>query len=188
MRVLLRNEIRTLSPGCVYIDVDIIISRCRAGARLRSMLTLVGVEDTIWHGRRIGRSLMSDVLESRLVLELRWHHLWFHRSMCRHARSIIIIVVVHAVLALSAKVGRTFVLICTSILGQLVSISKRTEREHTYWYLVKISPISVLEYSYSFLLLPNIITATSTEQRTESSCAFLNKPPLRLRNVLHHQN
>lgn len=28
------------------------------------------------------------------------------------------------------------------------------------------------------------MTATSTEQRTESSCAFLNNPPLRLRNVL----
>lgn len=29
-----------------------------------------------------------------------------------------------------------------------------------------------------------MMTATSTEQRTESSCAFLNRPPLRLRNVL----
>lgn len=29
-----------------------------------------------------------------------------------------------------------------------------------------------------------MITATSTEQRTESSCAFLKRPPLRLRNVL----
>ena len=28
-----------------------------------------------------------------------------------------------------------------------------------------------------------MMTATSTEQRTESSCAFLNKPPLRLRKV-----
>jgi hypothetical protein len=44
--------------------------------------------------------------------------------------------------------------------------------------------MSVLEYSYSFLLVPKIMTATSTEQRTESSCAFLNKPPLRLRKVL----
>jgi hypothetical protein len=41
------------------------------------------------------------------------------------------------------------------------------------------------ENSYSFLLWPNIMTATSTEQRTESSCAFLNRPPLRLRKVLH---
>lgn len=39
------------------------------------------------------------------------------------------------------------------------------------------------EYSYSFLLCPKMMTATSTEQRTESSCAFLNKPPLRLRKV-----
>lgn len=29
------------------------------------------------------------------------------------------------------------------------------------------------------------MTATSTEQRTESSCAFLNRPPLRLRKVLN---
>lgn len=29
-----------------------------------------------------------------------------------------------------------------------------------------------------------MITATSTEQRTDSSCAFLNRPPLRLRKVL----
>lgn len=39
------------------------------------------------------------------------------------------------------------------------------------------------EYSYSFLLWPKIMTATSTEQRTASSCAFLNSPPFRLRNV-----
>jgi hypothetical protein len=39
------------------------------------------------------------------------------------------------------------------------------------------------EYSYSFLLWPKMITATSTEHSTESSCAFLNKPPLRLRKV-----
>jgi hypothetical protein len=29
-----------------------------------------------------------------------------------------------------------------------------------------------------------MMTATSTEQRTDSSCAFLNRPPLRLRKVL----
>lgn len=39
------------------------------------------------------------------------------------------------------------------------------------------------EYSYSFLLWPKMMTATSTEHSTESSCAFLNKPPLRLRKV-----
>ena len=39
------------------------------------------------------------------------------------------------------------------------------------------------EYSYSFLLWPKMMTATSTEQSTESSCAFLNRPPLRLRKV-----
>lgn len=39
------------------------------------------------------------------------------------------------------------------------------------------------EYSYSFLLCPKMITATSTEHSTDNSCAFLNKPPLRLRKV-----
>lgn len=52
-------------------------------------------------------------------------------------------------------------------------------------YLVIISRISVEEYSYNFLLLPNIKTATSTEHSTESSCAFLNKPPFLLRKVLY---
>ena len=40
------------------------------------------------------------------------------------------------------------------------------------------------ENSYNFLLCPKMMTATSTEHSTESSCAFLNSPPLRLRNVL----
>ena len=51
-----------------------------------------------------------------------------------------------------------------------------------------VSFISPDEYSYSFLLWPKIITATSTEHRTESSCAFLNRPPLRLRNVLFQES
>ena len=54
---------------------------------------------------------------------------------------------------------------------------------HTYWNLPTISLMSDDEYSYNFLLWPKMTTATSTEQRTESSCAFLNKPPLRLRKV-----
>lgn len=56
--------------------------------------------------------------------------------------------------------------------------------ELTYWYLVMRCCISAEEYSYSFLLLPKMKTATSTEHRTESSCAFLNRPPFRLRKVL----
>ena len=48
-----------------------------------------------------------------------------------------------------------------------------------------VSLISPEEKSYSFLLWPKMMTATSTEQRTESSCAFLNRPPLRFRNVLN---
>ena len=47
-----------------------------------------------------------------------------------------------------------------------------------------VSLISVEEYSYSFLLWPNIMTATSTEQRTDSSWAFLKRPPFRFRKVL----
>jgi len=43
------------------------------------------------------------------------------------------------------------------------------------------------EYSYSFLLLPKMKTATSTEQRTLSSCAFLNRPPLRFKKVLRKE-
>lgn len=39
------------------------------------------------------------------------------------------------------------------------------------------------EKSYSFLLCPKIMTATSTEQSTLNSCAFLKRPPLRLRKV-----
>lgn len=54
---------------------------------------------------------------------------------------------------------------------------------HTYWKRPMISLMSDDEYSYSFLLWPKITTATSTEQSTESSCAFLNSPPLRLRKV-----
>ena len=132
MRMLLRNKIRALSPGPVYINIDIIIPRRRSGAGLRSMLTLLGLEDTIWHRRGVRRSLMSDMLESRLVLELRWHHLWFHRSMCRHARSIIIVVVVHAVLALSIEIGRTLMFICTSILAKSVSNFPSAHKHSTY--------------------------------------------------------
>lgn len=53
----------------------------------------------------------------------------------------------------------------------------------TYWNLAIVSFMSPDEYSYSFLLWPKMMTATSTEHSTESSCAFLNKPPLRLRKV-----
>lgn len=42
----------------------------------------------------------------------------------------------------------------------------------------------VEEYSYTFLFWPKMKTPTSTEQSTESSCAFLKRPPLRLRKVL----
>ena len=53
----------------------------------------------------------------------------------------------------------------------------------TYWKRPMMSLISPDEYSYSFLLCPKMMTATSTEHNTESSCAFLNSPPLRLRKV-----
>lgn len=44
--------------------------------------------------------------------------------------------------------------------------------------------MSVDEYSYSFLLLPKINTATSTEHSTDNSWAFLNRPPFRFKKVL----
>lgn len=47
-----------------------------------------------------------------------------------------------------------------------------------------VSLMSPEENSYSFLLWPKMMTATSTEHRTESSWAFLKRPPLRLRKVL----
>jgi hypothetical protein len=47
-----------------------------------------------------------------------------------------------------------------------------------------VSLMSPDENSYSFLLWPKMMTATSTEHSTESSCAFLNRPPLRFRKVL----
>jgi hypothetical protein len=55
---------------------------------------------------------------------------------------------------------------------------------HTYWYRPMVSLMSPDENSYSFLLWPKMMTATSTEHSTDSSCAFLNKPPLRFRKVL----
>jgi hypothetical protein len=55
---------------------------------------------------------------------------------------------------------------------------------HTYWYRPIVSLMSPDENSYSFLLCPKMMTATSTEHSTESSCAFLKSPPLRFRNVL----
>jgi hypothetical protein len=56
----------------------------------------------------------------------------------------------------------------------------------TYWYRPIVSLISPEENSYSFLLWPKMMTATSTEQRTDNSCAFLKRPPLRLRKVLDY--
>lgn len=47
-----------------------------------------------------------------------------------------------------------------------------------------VALMSPEENSYSLLLWPKMMTATSTEHRTESSWAFLKRPPLRLRNVL----
>jgi hypothetical protein len=58
---------------------------------------------------------MSDMLEGRLILELRRHHLWFDRSMMRHARSIIVVVIiVH--LSLPTEVRGTLMFVGTSIL------------------------------------------------------------------------
>jgi hypothetical protein len=156
---------------------------------LGSMLPLwVRVECAVWDRGRGGRGLVPDVLEGGLILELRRQHLLPDVSaMLGHARTIVIVIIV-IVLALTVEIGRAFMFVGSSILWKRSAryLEPRVlPRKPTYWYLVRISPISLLEYSYSFLLLPKMITATSTEHRTDSSCAFLNRPPLRLRKVLH---
>ena len=83
------------------------------------MLTLLGVvrECSIGNGRRSRWCRMSDVLESRLVLELRRHHLWFNGAMMGHSGSIIIIIVIiiHA-LPFPREIRWAFMLVGTSIL------------------------------------------------------------------------
>jgi len=54
----------------------------------------------------------------------------------------------------------------------------------TYEYLAIVSLMLPDEYSYNFLFVPKMMTATSTEQSTDNSCAFLKRPPFRLRKVL----
>lgn len=116
----------------------------------------------------------------------------FHRALVavgRGAFAILVVIVVGATI----EVGRALVLVRTAVLRETCVLAsdhdsgfiKRSGRAvRTYWYFVISSRMSAEEYSYSFLLLPKIKTATSTEQSTESSCAFLNRPPFRFRKVL----
>jgi len=129
---------------------------------------------------------MPNMLECWLVLKLRWHHRRFMGNVIRWRTHVIIIVVVIKIF-LAIEVCWSFMFVCSSILrllAQKISVWGHPVKSHTKLYRCIISPISLDEYSYNFLLFPKIMTATSTEQRTESSCAFLNNPPLRLRKVL----
>jgi hypothetical protein len=85
------------------------------------MLSLMWVERAISNGRGGGWSLMSDMVEGGLVLELRRHHLRLNRSLVnRHARSIIVVVVI-ILSSLAIEVGRAFVFVGTTILFLLVT-------------------------------------------------------------------
>lgn len=127
-----------------------------------------------------------------LARVLRRHHVRFYRALVavgRGAFAVVVLVVVGAAI----EVGGALVLVRTAVLRETFVLAsdhgsgfiKRSGMTvRTYWYFVISSRISAEEYSYSFLLLPKMKTATSTEQSTESSCAFLNRPPFRFRKVL----
>ena len=134
--------------------------------------------------RRRGR-VMPEMLEGRLPLEVRRDHVCLHGLTVRR-RSICLLV--RRILGAAVEVGRPFVLIWPTMLFWWVSRGQeergRDGARRTYVYLVMSSRMSPDEYSYSFLLLPKMKTATSTEQSTESSWAFLNRPPFRFKKVL----
>lgn len=132
---------------------------------------------------------MPDVLEARVVLHLSLHQssLRRHRRTARLVSAFIaaLLIFVVVIAALVGKVCGTFMLVCAAILCgvSLNFMSTSIPLSPTYWKRPIISLMSDDEYSYSFLLCPKITTATSTEHSTDSSCAFLNRPPLRFRKV-----
>jgi hypothetical protein len=138
---------------------------------------------------------MPDMLKTRVVLQasvlLLLHHLLVVvvYTGCTSGVSCILLsalVVLIVIPSLVGKVLRAFVFVSSAILCRsqcLVRCPPRCTQPLTYWNLAIVSLMSPDEYSYSFLLCPKMMTATSTEHSTESSCAFLNKPPLRLRKV-----
>jgi hypothetical protein len=133
---------------------------------------------------------VSDVLEGLRMLQVVRHQGVLRRGV-RVARSsalVVVLIVVVAVL-LAHEVLRALVLVGAAILRDLSARSSfsavsSTGGMHTYWYRPMVSLMSPDENSYSFLLWPKMMTATSTEHSTDSSCAFLNRPPLRFRKVL----
>lgn len=173
---------------------SVVVSGRRSGAHLRLGSVASGRErDTVDGRRRRGR-VASQVLRKLRMLArvLRRHHVRLYRALVtvgRGAFAIIVLVVVGAAI----EVGGALVLVRTAVLQETCVLAsdhgsgfiKRSGMAvRTYWYFVISSRMSAEEYSYSFLLLPKMKTATSTEQSTESSCAFLNRPPFRFRKVL----
>lgn len=60
--------------------------------------------------------MVSNVLESWLILEMWWHHLRFLRMMRRRRSHIVVIVI--TVISRPVEVRWSFVLICSSILSK----------------------------------------------------------------------
>lgn len=111
---------------------------------------------------------MSHVREWRLALEVRRKH-----GAGIVGGSSVLVVLLFLILA-AVEVGRTFVLVRAAVLLQdAVSVGVAPKYKAlpalTYVHRVMSSRMSDEEYSYNFLLLPKMKTATSTEQSTESS-------------------
>jgi hypothetical protein len=76
---------------------------------------------------------MSDMLESRLIRELRRHHLWFDRAaVLGHPRPILIVIIIH-IFPLARKVRGSLVFVGSSILKKVTSaMFRRCARVGTY--------------------------------------------------------
>jgi len=114
--------------------------------------------------------VVSHVSERWLALEVRREHLGIHAVGLRGSA---VLVLVLFLIGTAIKVRRPFVLVRSTMLLRYVSkillCLDVSLLAHTYVYRVIKSRMSHDEYSYSFLLLPKMKTATSTEQSTESS-------------------
>lgn len=130
------------------------------------------------------------MLEGGLILEMVLHQgrLWRGMRLGSWRTGFVIFVVRVASLAFTSKVLGSFVFVRSTILKKLAGSQQDDRVRRTVWqtyeYLFKVSLMLPDENSYNFLLWPKMMTATSTEQRTASSCAFLNRPPFRFKKVL----
>jgi hypothetical protein len=113
---------------------------------------------------------MPDMSERWLALEMGREHLGIHAIGLWGSAILILILFLFGA---AIEVRRPLVLVWSTVLLRHVSkvllCSKESLLAHTYVYRVIKSRMSHDEYSYSFLLLPKMKTATSTEQSTESS-------------------